>query len=81
MGGSTDFLAKQQKPAVSEIKVAAAVGPSPCPKVASVSRSTSPSPARGIAEAEKLVEKAHQVCPYSNVARGNIEVTRKAVAA
>lgn len=26
-------------------------------------------------EAEKLVEKAHQVCPYSNATRGNIEVT------
>ena len=27
------------------------------------------------AEAEKLVERAHQVCPYSNATRGNIEVT------
>jgi len=26
------------------------------------------------AEAEKLVEQAHQVCPYSNATRGNIEV-------
>lgn len=25
--------------------------------------------------AEALVEKAHQVCPYSNATRGNIEVT------
>jgi len=25
--------------------------------------------------AEELVEKAHQVCPYSNATRGNIEVT------
>lgn len=25
--------------------------------------------------AESLVEKAHQVCPYSNATRGNIEVT------
>ncbi len=25
--------------------------------------------------AEKLVEAAHQVCPYSNATRGNIEVT------
>ncbi|MDB5978607.1 MAG: osmotically inducible protein, partial [Nevskia sp.] len=33
------------------------------------------------AEAEKLVEKAHQVCPYSNATRGNIEVTLKAIAA
>ncbi|MFB9121655.1 organic hydroperoxide resistance protein [Bergeyella porcorum] len=25
-------------------------------------------------EAERLVEKAHQVCPYSNATRGNVEV-------
>ncbi|WP_370615614.1 organic hydroperoxide resistance protein [Mumia sp. Pv 4-285] len=27
------------------------------------------------ATAEKLAEKAHEVCPYSNATRGNIEVT------
>ena len=27
------------------------------------------------ATAEKLVEAAHQVCPYSNATRGNIDVT------
>ncbi|MEH3144451.1 MAG: organic hydroperoxide resistance protein [Methylobacterium frigidaeris] len=26
------------------------------------------------ATAEKLVEKAHQVCPYSNATRGNVDV-------
>jgi lipoyl-dependent peroxiredoxin len=26
-------------------------------------------------DAEKLVEQAHQVCPYSNATRGNVEVT------
>jgi Ohr subfamily peroxiredoxin len=26
------------------------------------------------AEAESLVEKAHQVCPYSNATRGNVDV-------
>lgn len=26
------------------------------------------------ADAEKLVEKAHQVCPYSNATRGNVDV-------
>jgi organic hydroperoxide reductase OsmC/OhrA len=25
--------------------------------------------------ARKLVETAHQVCPYSNATRGNVEVT------
>jgi organic hydroperoxide reductase OsmC/OhrA len=27
------------------------------------------------ATAEKLVEAAHEVCPYSNATRGNIDVT------
>lgn len=27
------------------------------------------------AEVEKLVEQAHQVCPYSNATRNNVEVT------
>ena len=31
------------------------------------------------AEAEKLVAKAHQVCPYSNATRGNIDVDLKVV--
>ena len=31
------------------------------------------------AAAEKLVEAAHQVCPYSNATRGNIEVTLEVV--
>ena len=26
-------------------------------------------------QAEKLIERAHQVCPYSNATRGNIDVT------
>ena len=26
------------------------------------------------AEAEKLISAAHQVCPYSNATRGNLEV-------
>jgi lipoyl-dependent peroxiredoxin len=29
--------------------------------------------------AEELVEEAHQVCPYSNATRGNIEVTLKVI--
>lgn len=28
-----------------------------------------------IEEAKKLTEKAHEICPYSNATRGNIEVT------
>jgi osmotically inducible protein OsmC len=32
------------------------------------------------AQAEKLVEAAHQMCPYSNATRGNIDVALKVVA-
>ncbi|WP_341924840.1 organic hydroperoxide resistance protein [Nocardioides psychrotolerans] len=32
-------------------------------------------PALDAATAQALVDKAHQVCPYSNATRGNIEVT------
>jgi len=32
-------------------------------------------PAVERAQAEELVEQAHQVCPYSNATRGNVEVT------
>ena len=39
----------------------------------------SPFPAFPHAEAEALVEKAHQVCPYSNATRGNVEVRLKVV--
>ena len=31
------------------------------------------------AEAEALVAKAHQVCPYSNATRGNVDVRLKVV--
>jgi Ohr subfamily peroxiredoxin len=31
------------------------------------------------AQAEKLVETAHQVCPYSNATRGNVDVTLNVV--
>lgn len=31
-------------------------------------------PGISVEEAQQLVEKAHQVCPYSNATRGNIEV-------
>ena len=31
------------------------------------------------AQAEKIVDAAHQVCPYSNATRGNVEVTLEVV--
>jgi len=34
-------------------------------------------PALDLATAEALVAKAHQICPYSNATRGNINVDIK----
>ena len=31
------------------------------------------------ASAQQLVEQAHQVCPYSNATRGNIDVVLRVV--
>ncbi|MBC7661553.1 MAG: OsmC family protein [Chitinophagaceae bacterium] len=36
-------------------------------------------PGLKVAKAQELIEKAHQVCPYLNVIRGNINVTLKMV--
>lgn len=36
--------------------------------------------AESLEEAQKLVDAAHEVCPYSKATRGNIEVNVKAVA-
>jgi len=32
------------------------------------------------ADGERIVERAHQICPYSNATRGNVEVTTTVVA-
>jgi len=82
-GGATDFVAKQQKLPVSEIKVEAAVGIGTLSEGGFGLKVDLTVTVKGIgqAEAEKLVEKAHQVCPYSNATRGNIEVTLKSIAA
>ena len=48
--------------------------PDPATASASRSRCTSTSPAWTRRRRRQLVEAAHQVCPYSNATRGNIEV-------
>ena len=32
-------------------------------------------PAASPEQAQQVIEQAHQVCPYSNATRGNVEVT------
>jgi len=81
-GGATDFVAKQMKLPVGEIKVEAAVGIGQLSEGGFGLKVDLTVTVKGIgqAEVEKLVEKAHQVCPYSNATRGNIEVGLKAIA-
>lgn len=77
-GGAVEAVAKQQGVAVSEVKIEADVALHKGDDGFSISVVLNAS-LGGIdqATAEKLVEAAHQVCPYSKATRGNIEVTLK----
>ncbi len=75
--GALKFVASQEKVRVpSDATVTATVGIGPRSEggfgiTASLKISL---PGVDKAEAERLVEKAHQVCPYSNATRGNVDV-------
>jgi len=75
--GAMKFVAAQQKialPADTRIEGSVGIGPIPAGFGIEVALTISvPGMERGAAEA--LVAKAHQVCPYSNATRGNIDVT------
>lgn len=80
-GGAMEYLARQNKINPGDVQVAARVGIGPSDAgngfglavELDISASDLPQP-----ELEKLVRDAHQVCPYSNATRGNIEVRLKA---
>ncbi|GAA3174544.1 MULTISPECIES: organic hydroperoxide resistance protein [Streptomyces] len=75
--GALSVVARREKADVSGSRVTAHVGIGKTPaggfglKV-EISASI---PHVDAATAKDLIEKAHQVCPYSNATRGNIEVT------
>ena len=75
--GAMKFVAGQQKialPADTSIKADVGIGPIPAGFGIQATLNISiPGMERSAAEA--LVEAAHQVCPYSNATRGNIDVT------
>ena len=75
--GAMKFVAGQSKtvlPADTHIDATVGIGQIPAGFGIEVQLAiTIPGMERAAAEA--LVEKAHQVCPYSNATRGNIEVT------
>jgi len=75
--GAMKFVASQQKislPADTSIDAAVGIGQIPAGFLVQVAL-TVKIPGMDKAAAEKLVETAHTVCPYSNATRGNIDVT------
>ena len=82
-GSAVDFIAKQQKLPVTNVKIDAAVGIGARSEGGFGLKVDLTATVSGLpqAEAEKLVAKAHEVCPYSNATRNNIEVTLKTLAA
>lgn len=80
-GSAIDFVARQHKKTLKDIQVTAKVSIGPREKggfeLGVDLEVRLPEVPR--AEADVLVAEAHQVCPYSNATRGNIEVNVKVV--
>jgi lipoyl-dependent peroxiredoxin len=79
--GAMGFVAGQEKkklPPDTSITGEVGIGPTDGGFAIDVELSIS-IPGWDKAEAEELVQKAHQVCPYSNATRGNIDVRLKVV--
>ena len=75
--GAMKFVAGTQKidlPANTSIKSTVGIGQIPAGFGIEVQLEIS-IPGMDKAAAQALVDKAHQVCPYSNATRGNIDVT------
>lgn len=74
--GALKFVASQAKVAIpSEATVSAKVGIGPIPTGFAITAELTVSlPGIAAEQANDLVEKAHQVCPYSNATRGNVDV-------
>lgn len=75
--GAMKFVAGQRKQALpADTRVDAAVGIGSIPQGFGITVALDIEiPGMDREQAEALVEAAHQVCPYSNATRGNIEVT------
>ena len=79
--GAMKFVAGQQKTSLpADTSITADVGIGPIPTGFNIAVTlTVTVPGMERAAAEKLVQDAHIVCPYSNATRGNIDVTLKVV--
>ena len=75
--GAMKFVASQGGPKVpADTKVTAQIGIGPRAEggFGITAELTIALPGLAKAEAEKLVADAHQICPYSNATRGNVDV-------
>ncbi|HYE48456.1 MAG TPA: organic hydroperoxide resistance protein [Azospirillaceae bacterium] len=75
--GAMKFVAAQQKlqvPADTEVTATIGIGPRAAGGFGLDIDLKVSLPGMERAQAEALVEKAHQVCPYSNATRGNVDV-------
>ena len=75
--GAMKFVAGAQKialPAETSINATVGIGQIPAGFGIEVQLEVTV-PGMDRAQAQAIVDKAHQVCPYSNATRGNIEVT------
>lgn len=75
--GAMKFVAAQDKIALpADVSIDATVGIGQIPQGFGIEVQLAISiPGMERAAAQALVQKAHQVCPYSNATRGNIDVT------
>lgn len=76
-GGAVEFVAKQEKTELASVKLETSVNLLQDDAAGFSLSVTHNVLLEGIdaAAAHSLVEKAHQVCPYSKATKGNIEVT------
>jgi Ohr subfamily peroxiredoxin len=75
LGAMKHVAGQQKKTLPADTKVTGKVGIGPIPQGFGIEVDLAVSvPGMDRAEAEKLVQAAHGVCPYSNATRGNIEV-------
>jgi osmotically inducible protein OsmC len=80
IGALKAVAAKQKQPIPADTSITADVGIGPIPTGFSIQVTLAISlPGMDREAAQQLVQAAHQVCPYSNATRGNIDVTLNVV--
>ena len=81
--GAMKFVATKTKrtlPAETRVSGQVGIGPIPAGFAITVALEVAV-PGLSLADARELVEQAHQVCPYSNATRGNVDVQLRVVEA